>query len=147
MLADLKRLWLVPAFRTLLTARIISNLGNGLGPIALAFGVLGLEDATASSLSIVMAAQMGPMVLFMLFGGVVADRFPRALVVGVSDILLSGFVIANGFMLINGSATVMSLAIIAFISGSLNALWWPAFAGLIPEIVDEDDLQSANAVV
>ena len=147
MLADLKRLWLRPAFRTLLIARIISNFGNGLGPIALAFGVLGLEDATASSLSIVMAAQMGPMVLFMLFGGVLADRFPRALVVGVSDVFLSGFVIANGIMLINGTATVLSLAIIAFISGSLNALWWPAFAGLIPEIVDEEDLQSANSVV
>jgi hypothetical protein len=68
-------------------------------------------------------------------------------VVGVSDVFLSGFVIANGIMLINGTATVLSLAIIAFISGSLNALWWPAFAGLIPEIVDEEDLQSANSVV
>ena len=147
MLADLKRLWLVPAFKTLLIARIISNLGNGLGPIALAFGVLSLEEATASSLSIFMASQMGPMVLFMLFGGVLADRFPRALVVGISDIFLSGFVILNGVMLIQGSATVLSLAVIAFISGSLNALWWPAFAGLVPEIVAEDDLQSANSVV
>jgi len=90
---------------------------------------------------------MGPMVLFMLFGGVIADRFPRAMVVGVSDVLLSAFVIANGIMLINGTATVFSLAVIAFISGSLNALWWPAFAGLMPEIVAEEDLQSANAVV
>jgi MFS family permease len=146
-LIDLKRLWLMPAFRTLLIARIISNLGNGVAPIALAFGVLGLEGATPTTLSIVMAAQMGPMVLFMLFGGVLADRFPRAMVVGVSDIFLSGFVILNGVMLIQGSATVLSLAVIAFISGSLNALWWPAFAGLIPEIVSEDDLQSANSVV
>ena len=137
----------MPAFRTLLIARIISNLGNGVAPIALAFGVLGLEGATPTTLSIVMAAQMGPMVLFMLFGGVLADRFPRALVVGVSDIFLSGFVILNGVMLIQGSATVLSLAVIAFISGSLNALWWPAFAGLVPEIVAEDDLQSANSVV
>ena len=137
----------MPAFRTLLIARIISNLGNGVAPIALAFGVLGLEGATPTTLSIVMAAQMGPMVLFMLFGGVLADRFPRALVVGISDIFLSGFVILNGVMLIQGSATVLSLAVIAFISGSLNALWWPAFAGLVPEIVSEDDLQSANSVV
>ncbi len=147
MFADLKKLWLIPAFRTLLIARIISNIGNGLGPIALAFGVLSLEGATASSLSIVMAAQLGPMVVFMLFGGVLADRYPRALVVGTSDIFLSGFVVANGIMLINGSATVMSLAIIAFISGSLNALWWPAFAGLVPEVVPEEDLQSANSVI
>lgn len=147
MLADLKKLWLIPAFRTLLIARIISNIGNGLGPIALAFGVLSLEGATPTSLSIVMAAQLGPMVVFMLFGGVLADRYPRALVVGTSDIFLSGFVVANGIMLINGSATVMSLAIIAFISGSLNALWWPAFAGLVPEVVPEEDLQSANSII
>ena len=147
MFADLKKLWLIPAFRTLLIARIISNIGNGLGPIALAFGVLSLEGATPTSLSIVMAAQLGPMVFFMLFGGVLADRYPRALVVGTSDIFLSGFVVANGIMLINGSATVMSMAIIAFISGSLNALWWPAFAGLVPEVVPEEDLQSANSVI
>ena len=147
MLADLKKLWLIPAFRTLLIARIISNIGNGLGPIALAFGVLSLEGATPTSLSIVMAAQLGPMVVFMLFGGVLADRYPRALVVGTSDIFLSGFVVANGIMLINGSATVTSLAIIAFISGSLNALWWPAFAGLVPEVVPEEDLQSANSII
>jgi MFS family permease len=147
MVADLKKLWLIPAFRTLLIARIISNIGNGLGPIALAFGVLSLEGATPTSLSIVMAAQLGPMVVFMLFGGVLADRYPRALVVGTSDIFLSGFVVANGIMLINGSATVMSMAIIAFISGSLNALWWPAFAGLVPEVVPEEDLQSANSVI
>ena len=147
MLADLRKLWLIPAFRTLLIARIISNVGNGLGPIALAFGVLSLEGATASSLSIVMAAQLGPMVVFMLFGGVLADRYPRALVVGVSDVFLSGFVITSGIMLINGTATVMSLAIIAFISGSLNALWWPAFAGLTPELVPQEDLQSANSVI
>ena len=147
MFADLKKLWLIPAFRTLLIARIISNVGNGLGPIALAFGVLSLEGATPTSLSIVMAAQLGPMVVFMLFGGVLADRYPRALVVGTSDIFLSGFVVANGIMLINGSATVMSMAIIAFISGSLNALWWPAFAGLVPEVVPEEDLQSANSVI
>ena len=147
MVADLKKLWLIPAFRTLLIARIISNVGNGLGPIALAFGVLSLEGATPTSLSIVMAAQLGPMVVFMLFGGVLADRYPRALVVGVSDVFLSGFVITSGIMLINGTATVMSLAIIAFISGSLNALWWPAFAGLTPELVPQEDLQSANSVI
>ena len=147
MLADLKKLWLIPAFRTLLIARIISNIGNGLGPIALAFGVLSLEGATASTLSIVMAAQLGPMVFFMLFGGVLADRYPRALVVGVSDVFLSGFVITSGIMLINGTATVISLAIVAFISGSLNALWWPAFAGLTPELVPQEDLQSANSVI
>jgi MFS family permease len=147
LLNDLKKLWRNFAFRKLLVARIISNFGNGLGPIALAFGVLGLEDATATTLSIVMACQLGPMVLFMLFGGVIADRYPRAMVVGVSDVLLSAFVVTNGIMLINGTATVLSLGLIALISGILNALWWPAFSGIVPEIVEEEDIQSANSVM
>lgn len=147
MLSDLKKLWRNTAFRKLLIARIISNFGNGLGPIALAFGVLSLEDATATTLSIVMACQLGPMVLFMLFGGVIADRYPRAMVVGSADVALSAFVITNGVMLISGTATVLSLAVIALISGILNALWWPAFSGIVPEVVDEEDIQSANSVM
>jgi MFS family permease len=147
MLNDLKKLWQNFAFRKLLVARIISNFGNGLGPIALAFGVLSLDNATATTLSIVMACQLGPMVLFMLFGGVIADRYPRAMVVGTSDVLLSAFVVTNGVMLINGSATVLSLGVIALISGILNALWWPAMSGIVPELVPEEDLQSANSVI
>ncbi len=146
-MSTLKTLVKIPAFRLLLTARLISNFGNGLGPIALAFGVLTLDGATASSLSIVMAAQMLPLAFLMPLGGVLGDRFPRALLVGSSDILLSALVIGNGISLISGHASVMSMAVIAFLSGVLNAIWWPAFSGMVPEIVPEEHLQSANSSV
>jgi len=42
---------------------------------------------------------------------------------------------------------VALLCISAFLIGSLNALWYPAFAGLMPEIVEQRHLQSANALV
>lgn len=147
MVSDLATLWSISHFRLLLLARFISNFGNGLAPIALAFGVLGLPGATASSLSIVMAAQMFPIVAFMLIGGVIADRFPRALIVGVTDIILSGFVIWNGYSLLQGNASVLTLAAVGFVGGSLSALWWPAFSGLVPEVVPEEYLQSANSIV
>ena len=147
MKADFKKLWAIPAFRKLIIARVISNFGNGLAPIALAFGVLGLDGARASDLSIVMASQLAPMVAFMLIGGVVADRFPRALVVGVSDITLSLLVMFNGVMFLTGHATILGLSIVAFLSGTLNALWWPAFNGIVPEVVPEENLQSANSLV
>ena len=147
MYKDLSTLWRIPSFRLLLLARFISNFGNGLAPIALAFGVLELPGATASSLSIVMAAQMFPIVAFMLVGGVVADRYPRALIVGVTDIILSGFVILNGISLLQGTASVLTLAAVGFVGGSLAALWWPAMSGLVPEVVPESYLQSANSIV
>ncbi len=134
-------------FRKLLVARTISNFGNGLAPIALAFGVLDLKGATPSTLSIVMAAQLFPIVAFMLVGGVIADRFPRALVVGASDIMLSALVIGNGISFITHKATVPSLVVIALLSGTLNAAWWPAFSGIVPEVVPEEQLQNANSFV
>lgn len=144
---DLKKLWHLKPFRTLFLARVISNFGNGLAPVAVAFGVLGLPGATATDLSKVQAALFLPLVVFMLVGGIVADRFPRALIIGGSDILLSIAVITSGMLFLTDQQTVTKLIIISFISGTLNALWWPAFMGLTPEIVDEENLQSANSVI
>ena len=87
MLHDLKTLWKIKRFRVLLTARTLSNIGNGMSPIAMAFGVLSLPGSNASSLSWVTASHMVPIVLFLLLGGVVADRMGRARVVGYADII------------------------------------------------------------
>ena len=137
----------LPAFKTLLHARTISNFGNGLSPVALAFGVLSLPGATARSLSLVMFAQLLPIVIFMLIGGVIADRFPRALLIGAADILLSLLVIGNGISLATHHATVQSMMVVGFLGGILNAIWWPAMSGLVPELVPEDQLQPANSFV
>ena len=146
MFTDLSELWKIPHFRKYILARFISNYGNGLSPIALAFGVLSLKGTNASSLSIVMASTMLPLVVFMLPGGVLADRYPRALIVGLSDVVLSSLVIFNGFTFLRGWATLTSLCAVGVLSGCLHALWWPAFGGLMPEIVPKDKLQSANSI-
>lgn len=137
----------VPAFRTLLLARTISNFGNGLSPIAIAFGVLSLPGATPKSLSLVMFAQMLPIVAFMLIGGVIADRYPRALLIGSADMLLSVLVIGNGIALATHHATVQTMMVVGLLSGTLNAVWWPAMSGFIPELVSEEQLQPANSII
>ena len=61
-------------FTKLASARFISNVGNGITPVAMSFGVLGLPNGSATQLSLVLGSQMIPLLLFMLFGGVVGDR-------------------------------------------------------------------------
>ena len=134
-------------FRRLFLARTISNIGNGVAPIAIAFGVLSLPGATPTSLSIVLAAQAIPLVLVLPIGGVVADRLGRAKVIAVTDLVLSAFVMLTAVLFLTGSATIPLLAIIGAISGCLNALWWPAMSSLVPEVVEDDHLQPANAFV
>jgi MFS family permease len=144
---ELKSILVLPHVRKLLAARLISNLGNGLSPIALAFGVLDLPGATAKTLSLVVFAQMFPLVAFMLIGGVIADRYPKALLIGGSDIVLSLFVLCNGVMFLTHTVSVTSLVIVGFCSGILHAVWWPAMSALPTEIVEEKQLQSINSVV
>ncbi len=147
MLAQLKGLKEHRGFTPLISSRFISNIGNGMSPIALAYGVLSIEGADGGDLSIVMAARFFPMIAFMLFGGVFADRFKRNRIVGGSDILGSFLAAVSAISLIAGSSSVLLLAAMGALFGVLNALWWPAMSGVLPEILPKEKLQEGNAVV
>jgi MFS family permease len=147
MWAQLKDLHSHSGFSALAISRFISNVGNGISPVALAFGVLALPGATGKDLSIVMAARMFPMVALMLFGGVVGDRFKRNRIVGGADILGSAFAAVSAVSLIAGNSSVFLLALMGALFGVLNALWWPAMSGVLPEILPKAKLQHGNAII
>lgn len=134
-------------FALLFTARTISVLGGAFGPVALAFGVLGLPGATATTLSIVLTAQTIPEVAFMLVGGVLADRLPRyrVMVAGESLAALAYTVLAA--MLVTGWAPVPAVAVGASFAGLAMALVYPALVGLVPEVVPAARLQAANGLL
>lgn len=132
-------------FVTLLAARTISMLGMAFSPVALAFGVLRLPGADAGTLSLVLAAQMGPQVLFMLVGGVVADRYPRALVLRWGEFLAATGLGAIGVMMLVGYAPTPLLCAAAALVGVAAAAVYPALTGIIPDLVPGKDLQQANA--
>ena len=124
-------------FQKLFIARTISNIGNGIAPIALAFGILDLEGATPTSLSLVLAAQELPMVIVLPLGGVIADRLGRARVIAASDIAISLVVAVMAVLFITGTATVPLLVILSAISGALNAglIVGSALGGLLVALV------------
>jgi len=64
-----------PDFRNLYFARAFSLIGDGIVPVALAFGVL-QTDNSATALGTVLAARSRTLVTFLLIGGVIADRLP-----------------------------------------------------------------------
>ena len=132
-------------FRKLFLARVVSNFGNGMTPIALAFGVLDLPGGDAGSLSLVTTAHMIPLVAFMLIGGVAADRFGRARLVGMTDIIGSVFTAVSAISFLTGFASIPLLCFNGFMFGILNSLWYPAFTGLMPQVVPKRLLQSANS--
>lgn len=146
-LSDVQALARYKGFIKLALARFISNVGNGITPIALSFGVLGLPNGTASQLSLVLGSQMVPLLVFMLFGGVVGDRYKRNKIVGGSDIIGSAFVMVSATSFIFGFVSIPLLCVMGALFGFLNALWWPAFSGVLPEILPKAELQRGNSVI
>jgi MFS family permease len=147
LIKSLRELSAVPYFLQMFTARSISNLGNGVSPVALAFGVLSIEGADAASLSAVMAARTFPILILLIAGGAIADRFGRARVMGLSDMTLSVLILIGGISFIINSPSILLLIIIGIVSGVLNGIWYPAFAGLTPIVVPSEKLQSANSII
>ncbi len=132
-------------FRYFLAARFSSLLGNAIAPIALAFAVLDLTDS-ASSLGIVLAARSIPMIILMLYGGVIADRLPRHVVLVVSHLVCFGTQALAAGLLLAGSAEVWQLAAIEVVNGAAAAFTMPALFGLLPHLVSREHLQQANAL-
>lgn len=147
MKSGFKGVWQTPTLRKLVAARFISNLGNGLGPIAIPFGVLGLPNGTPTALSLVWLSTMLPLTGFMLIGGVIGDKFPRAQMVGGTDILLGLLVLGNGLALITDHGSVLLFIFVGAISGFLNAIWYPSMGALTTDLADEKILQESNSAI
>lgn len=131
--------------RTFLLARFTSLLGNSIAPIALAFAVLDVSDSPAA-LGVVLAARSIPNVVFLLIGGVVADRLPRHLViVAANSVCFATQALAAG-LLVSGHAQVWQLAVIEGLNGVAAAFSMPAMAGLLPALVPTSELPQAAAV-
>jgi MFS family permease len=124
-------------FRFLLAGRSINALGNSFAPIALAFAVLDLTGS-ARDLGLVVGARTLANVLFLLFGGVLADRLPRHLLM-VGSSLAAGLVqAAVAALVLTGTATIPLLVALSVVNGVASAVALPASAALLPLTVPEE---------
>ncbi|MGW4756902.1 MFS transporter [Streptomyces chartreusis] len=140
-------LWGDQQFLLLASARTISVLGNGFARVALAFAVLGLPGATPGRLSLVVACQALPQLVFILIGGVIADRMSRARLMVVADIVGAAAYAGLAGLVLSGHAPLTLLCVLAVVAGTATAMFSPAMAGLVPLVVEEDKLQQANGLL
>ena len=98
-------------FRWLLAARTTAIVGNAVAPIALAFAVLDLTGS-AADLGIVVAARSLANVGMLLFGGVIADRLPRNVVLVGASLAAAATQGLVATLVLTGTAAVWSLALL-----------------------------------
>jgi MFS family permease len=133
-------------FRLLFAGQAISRLGTAMAPVALAFAVLELTGS-ASDLGLVLTARMLPTIVFLLVGGVWADRLPRHRVMVASNLLSGASQVTAGALLLTGAAQLWQLGALAAVNGASSAFFQPASAGIVPETVPSSLLQQANATL
>ncbi|MDX6479408.1 MAG: hypothetical protein QOG29_1995 [Gaiellaceae bacterium] len=133
-------------FRLLFSARTISFFGTNLAPIAVAFGILGI-DGSPTAVGLAFAAWTLAQVSTLLVGGVVADRLPRRVVMIASDSANCAIRAAMGALLVSGHAQVWELIALQGLGGAATAFYSPASTGLVPETVPTESLQPANGLM
>jgi len=133
-------------FRLLFVGRTVSSLGSAIAPIALAFAVLDLTGSKAD-LGYVLAARSVPTVLFILFGGIWADRLPRHRVMVASNVLSGVTQAAVAVLLLAGQARSWELMVLSAANGASSAFFFPASQGVVPQTLPRSLLQQGNALL
>jgi len=135
-----------PNFRLYFIGQLTSSIGSGMAPVALSFAVLARSHATASQVGLVLTAQTVPLVLFLLVGGVAADRLGRRRVMLTADILRGLAEAILGAWVVLGSPPLWGFLVLSALVGTGTAFFMPALTGLIPEVVSGERLTQANAL-
>jgi MFS family permease len=133
-------------FRFLFSARAISYVGTYLAPIAVAFAVLD-NGGGATAVGLSFAAWTLGQVAMLAFGGVAGDRIPRRAVMVGSDLASTAIRTTMGVLLLAGQAQVWELIALQALGGAAVAFYSPASYGLVREVVPEEELQPANALL
>jgi MFS family permease len=131
-------------FRLVFGAALVSLLGDGVLPVALAFAVLDLT-ASATDLGIVLGVRTLALVCSLLFGGVVADRVGRRTVMMGADLVRLVTQSAIGVLLVTHQASIVEIAGSQAVLGAATGFFNPASSGLIPAVAG-GRLQQANAL-
>jgi MFS family permease len=132
-------------FALLWAGQTTSRLGDSLHRIALAWWVLEKTGSAAAMGTVLVLTQI-PLLLFLLIGGIVVDRFPRIRIMFISDVL-SGLVVT--FIAVFSWLDILEIwhiyvASITF--GFVEAFFFPAYQAIIPQITPADMLTSANSL-
>jgi MFS family permease len=139
------RLWAHKDFRWLFLSQTISTTGDRIVLVALALLVTEQTGSTAD-LGIVFGVYTGAQIVFLLFGGVWADRLPRHRIMLSTDLVRGLLHALLAVLILADAVEIWQVVAIEALFGAAEAFFRPAFTGLVPQTVPEELIQEANAL-
>ena len=143
---DLTPLKKYPDFRNLWTAGLISYFGSMITYVALPFQ---LKELTGSFIAVGLlgVVEIVPLIVFGLYGGVLADSVDRKKMIWASE---AGALILVSVLLLNSLLASPSIGLIYIVAGLfavVNGLQRPSMDAILPRLVNHEDLPAASALL
>ncbi|MFE0647236.1 MFS transporter [Streptomyces sp. NPDC059534] len=136
--------WRSSRFRLFFTARSTSLLADGMLMVSITTSVLAAGYG-AGGVGYALAAWMTPIVLLILFGGALADKFtPRVMMVGADAVRMAAM-LTLAALLTGGEVRLWHVMALMAVSGAATAMFQPGLAALVPQVAE--DIQRANALL
>jgi predicted MFS family arabinose efflux permease len=132
-------------FRLLWFGAITSTIGTFMQTLAQAWLVYTLTNS-AFLLGVDGFLSTGPMLLFSLFGGVVADRMARKKIMMASQIAQGTFALILAALIWTHSVQIWHVFLLSFLTGSAQSFSGPAYISLLPLLVKREDVPNAVAM-
>ena len=141
--AGFRAAWRARDYRLILAASTASQTGDWLYNVAL---LVWVYDATHSAgwVALMTVARLAPYPLFGPLGGLVADTFDRRRVLITSDLVRVALMGALSLVTVADGSVILA-ATIAFATTVCGTAYRPAVVAMLPDIVGERALASANA--
>ncbi len=132
-----------PGFRALFAGSLVTNTGDGIRLAALPLLALQLTSSPLVITSVT-AAQYLPWVTFAPAGGVMVDRWDRRRIIVATQVTRGVMMAALAGLVLADEVAVWQLCIVAFVITAGEILVDPAITALVPTVVDDDQLDTAN---
>ena len=135
-----------PNFRALWLGLALSASGSWLQLVGQGLLVLRLSGGSALALGATSLAQGLAFFIFVLAGGVLADRLEPRRILFVTQGAALVFALILSLLTVSGLVRVWSVVLLAFFSSAVSSFDQPARAALLPRLVPTDDLANAVAL-
>ncbi|WP_405142205.1 MFS transporter [Sphaerisporangium sp. NBC_01403] len=133
-------------YRLFVSGSVVSNVGTWMQRTAQDWLVLELTHGSSAALGITTALQFLPVVLFGLWGGMLADRYPkRPLLMGAQS-LMGLLALTMGLLTVTGHAQTWHVYVMAFMLGLVSCVEVPTRQSFVVEMVGRSDLSNAIAL-
>jgi MFS family permease len=129
-------------YRLFASGQIVSLTGTWMQRVAQDWLILQLTHS-ATALGITTALQFLPMLLFGMYGGVLADRYPKRQLLIAAQAVSAVFALALGVLVIADAVTPWHVYLLAFLLGTASAVDTPTRQAFVVELVGPTDLPNA----